>query len=328
MAFGRVAKQKAVVEPHLVGGALGTLLRSAAAGEGGEAAAVRTVLSSWMQQQSADEEHFASKAVFVEVRLRQALSASASLGKVPNIFRTALVCDAFERVAPLSGRLEPLLGLLWRELLRCVFVDDSNADGDGDDATTTTPARGGARGYANRTPYFAEVRRVESELAELRATMANWEAQRTAAIAEIEERNRSVNHTLSAWNRALVHAGAEGKQQELQAHIGELARQLDSANDEISRLSDQTLNEPLARLLDGFDKLTESQQQSALRTILELDAAPLFFDSLMSDEGRRTSFRGAARLALGAVRASNRAAKYIDAEPSGSSRREEGEHAL
>ena len=52
-------------------------------------------------QQSADEEHFASKAVFVEVRPRQALSASASLGKVPNIFRTALVCDAFERVAPL-----------------------------------------------------------------------------------------------------------------------------------------------------------------------------------------------------------------------------------
>ena len=28
MAFGRVAKQKAVVEPHLVGGALGTLLDS------------------------------------------------------------------------------------------------------------------------------------------------------------------------------------------------------------------------------------------------------------------------------------------------------------
>ena len=73
MAFGRVAKQKAVVEPHLVGGALGTLLRSAAAGEGGEAAAVRTVLSSWMQQQSADEEHFASKAVFVEVRHSQAV---------------------------------------------------------------------------------------------------------------------------------------------------------------------------------------------------------------------------------------------------------------
>ena len=71
----------------------------------------------------------------------------------------------------------------WAEL--GVFVDDSN-DGDGDDAATTTPARGGARGYANRTPYFAEVRRVESELAELRATMANWEAQRTAAIAEIE----------------------------------------------------------------------------------------------------------------------------------------------
>ena len=96
----------------------------------------------------------------------------------------------FAKWRNISGRLEPLLGLLWRELLRCVFVDDSN-DGDGDDAATTTPARG---------------------------------------------------------------EGAGG--------------------------------------------------------------------------GRRTSFRGAARLALGAVRASNRAAKYIDTEPSGSSRREEGEHAL
>jgi hypothetical protein len=60
-------------------------------------------LSHWMSAFAADEEAFASKAVFVEMRLRQALSSSVTLG-VPNVFRTAVVCDAFERVAPMTGR--------------------------------------------------------------------------------------------------------------------------------------------------------------------------------------------------------------------------------
>ena len=128
MAFGRVAKQKAVVEPHLVGGALGTLLRSAAAGEGGEAAAVRTVLSSWMQQQSADEEHFASKAVFVEVRLRQALSASASLSCVLNsskrsAARAPLAFSTFVRSA--STSLNRWVLLLSRRGARVASVEPS-----------------------------------------------------------------------------------------------------------------------------------------------------------------------------------------------------------
>jgi len=49
--------------------------------------------------------------VFVEMRLRQALSSSVTLG-VPNVFRTAVVCDAFERVAPMTGRYEGMLVLI------------------------------------------------------------------------------------------------------------------------------------------------------------------------------------------------------------------------
>ena len=79
------------------------------------------------------------------MRLRQALSCSAALG-VPNPFRCAIVCDAWERVAPMTGRFEGVMNLLWHELLRCVFTDYVPA-----------MAGTGARAYAERIPYFSEV---------------------------------------------------------------------------------------------------------------------------------------------------------------------------
>ena len=60
-------------------------------------------LAQWLTHFAADEQTFASKAVFVEMRLRQALATSVKLG-MPNVFRIAIVCDAFERVAPMTGR--------------------------------------------------------------------------------------------------------------------------------------------------------------------------------------------------------------------------------
>ena len=79
--------------------------------------AMRSVLGSWASAYEAETSNFASRAVFVEMRLRQALSSSTELG-VPNLFRCAIVCDAWERVAPLTGRLSGVLGLIWTELLR------------------------------------------------------------------------------------------------------------------------------------------------------------------------------------------------------------------
>jgi hypothetical protein len=134
-------------------------------------------LAQWMSAFAADEEAFASKAVFVEMRLRQALSSSVSLGvlerasnliwtsalharahhgampcmqvltaapsvlpQVPNTFRIAVVCDAFERVAPLTGRYEGVLVLIWKELIRSIFADFTN----------DLPGQG-AKAYAERT---------------------------------------------------------------------------------------------------------------------------------------------------------------------------------
>ena len=58
------------------------------------------------------------------MRLRQALSSSVTLG-VPNVFRTAVVCDAFERVAPMTGRYEGVLVLCWKELIQSLYYDAS-----------------------------------------------------------------------------------------------------------------------------------------------------------------------------------------------------------
>ena len=105
-------------------------------------------LSHWMSAFAADEEAFASKAVFVEMRLRQALSSSVMLG-VPNTFRCAVVCDAFERVAPMTGRYEGVLVIIWKELVKAIFMD----------YTPDLPGSG-AKAYAERTPYFLEVKRL------------------------------------------------------------------------------------------------------------------------------------------------------------------------
>ena len=99
-------------------------------------------LSHWMSAFAADEESFASKAVFVEMLLRQALSSSVTLG-VPNTFRCAVVCDAFERVAPMTGRYDGVLVIIWKELVKAIFMDYS----------PDLPGSG-AKAYAERTPYF------------------------------------------------------------------------------------------------------------------------------------------------------------------------------
>ena len=93
---------------------------------------------------------------------------------------------------PFTGRLESLLTLLWGELLRCLFADYSgNMVGKG------------AKAYSERTPYFVEVQRLrrvgEAAAEKLRA----WERQREFELAAAAERNKAINHTLGAWNRAL-----------------------------------------------------------------------------------------------------------------------------
>ena len=62
-----------------------------------------------------------------------------------------------QRVAPLTGRFEGVLGLVWREIVRCLYSD----------YTPELPGAG-AKVYAMRTPFFVEARRLQQMVDELR----------------------------------------------------------------------------------------------------------------------------------------------------------------
>ena len=57
----------------------------------------------------------------------------------------------------LTGRFEGVLGLVWREIVRCLYSD----------YTPELPGAG-AKAYAIHTPYFAEARRLQQMVDELR----------------------------------------------------------------------------------------------------------------------------------------------------------------
>ena len=199
----------------------------------------RAVLANWMATYEHSEESFASKAVFVEMRLRQALACAATLG-TPNNFRCAIVCDAWDRVAPLTGRFEGLFQLLWTELLRSLYADYT------DDLIGS-----GAKEYAARTPFFTEVNRLRRSEESSQAKIRLWQQQRETEMAVLNERNKSINHTLSAWNRALGYTSgakaAAAQRDQLASNLHDLASHLTQANDEADRLSRLAFTEPLQK---------------------------------------------------------------------------------
>jgi hypothetical protein len=156
-------------------------------------------------------------------------TAPSHLPQVPNTFRIAVVCDAFERVAPLTGRYEGVLVLIWKELIRSIFADFTNdLPGQGAKAyvertslplpppalsppacmsvLTTAPS---PHRYAERTPYFLEAKRLRALVEDHERTMRRMRAQREAELEAINGRNALINKTLGAWNRALGNASAQ-----------------------------------------------------------------------------------------------------------------------
>ena len=209
-------------------------------------------LSHWMSAFSADEEAFASKAVFVEMRLRQALSSSITLG-VPNTFRCAVVCDAFERVAPMTGRYEGVLVLIWKELVRAIYLD----------YTADLPGSG-AKAYAERTPYFLEARRLKEAYEASEKAIKRLQAAREAELEAVQGRNQLINKTLASWNRALGAAGNAKEVEELKARLEELARMLAEANAEVEKLSAEAYRPPLEKCLSAFEECDDAQKEEAL----------------------------------------------------------------
>lgn len=77
------------------------------------------------------------------------------------------VCDAFERVLPMTGRFEGVLLLVWREILRAIYMDAEGGDTKGADGEQR-----GAKLYVSKVPYFQEARRLKVCTARARAARA------------------------------------------------------------------------------------------------------------------------------------------------------------
>ena len=109
----------------------------------------------------------------------------------------------------------------------------------------------GATEYAARTPYFTEVHRLRRSEESSQAKIRLWQQQREAELGVMQERNKSINHTLSAWNRALGYtSGAKAAAQQrdqLAANLSDLAGHLAKSNDEADRLSRLAFTEPIAK---------------------------------------------------------------------------------
>lgn len=235
-----------------------------------DARAERSVLAHWLSTFSAEEEAFASKAVFVEMRLRQALACSAMLN-TPNTFRCAIVCDAWDRVAPLTGRLEGVLSLLWNELLRCLYADYSDG-----------LAGSGAKAYAGKTPYFVEAQRLRLQHANQQDTLKLWQEQRGREMSVLAERNKSINHTLSAWNRALGYVSGSKSATVIGEQLYTLASNLTEANNEADRISKAAVTDPVTRVTEMFFQLGQMDQEKLLgQNLLASNAAR----NLMKDAG-------------------------------------------
>lgn len=172
---------------------------------------------------------------------------------MPNTFRIAVVCDAFERVAPLTGRYEGVLVLIWRELIRAIFLDYTN----------DLPGSG-AKAYAERMPFFLEARRLR-ELAEEQAKkIGRMNAQRERELEALKGRNEMITKTLTAWNRALGHSAGSSESEQLKTRIDSLEELLKEANSEAARLREEAYKDPVEKCIEIYQTCELEQREQVL----------------------------------------------------------------
>ena len=133
-------------------------------------------------------------------------------------------------------RYEGVLVLIWRELLRAIFVD----------FTPDLPGSG-AKVYSERNPYFLEAKRLREQCDEAERLMRKMKAQRDAELASLKGRNEMINKTLGAWNRALGHSQGSAEADDLRARIEALEKLLQEASSEVARLHEEAYKDPVAK---------------------------------------------------------------------------------
>ena len=130
---------------------------------------------------------------------------------------------------------------------------------------TTELLGSGAQAYAERTPYFAEVRRLWAQAEDLARQTRRMKSQRDAEIAELRGRNEMMNKTMAAWNRAMGHSQGAAEVEVLNERIAEHELLLQQASAEVARLHDEATASPLTKLLKAYDECKASERIEALR---------------------------------------------------------------
>ena len=144
----------------------------------------------------------------------------------------------------MTGRYEGVLVLIWRELIRSLFMD----------FTPELPGSG-AKVYAERTPYYLEAKRLREQVAACERKLKRMMAQRQEELDALQGRNDLIARTLASWNRALGAAGKEGEIDDLREQLEILAGQLKEANAIVQALSEEAYKDPLMKILEAFETL-------------------------------------------------------------------------
>ena len=108
--------------------------------------------------------------------------------------------------------------LCWKELIQSLYYD----------ASPDLPGSG-AKVYAERTPFFLEVKRLRDLNEEQAKAMRRMKKQRDEELKALKGRNEMINKTLGAWNRALGQASANSEAEALRQRMESLEKLLADA---------------------------------------------------------------------------------------------------
>ena len=243
-----------------------------------ERGAEEMVMASWLKT-FGEHSNFGSGVVFLELQLRQALTATQATDDKPDAFRTACVCECLTRLIPVSGSSAGVLALLKDELMRAVYVGKQPFGKGTVDAQT----------LLSRSTYFFECAALHERVASLEERLSDWTATKEQFMQDADGRNELLRLAVARWNAVLAtlretagNTSVEG----MQDTARKLASLLDSmlhhskAIDELQRVA---LLEPVARMHTQYSALGSGTRK---RLLLELMAtyAPSLISQQAADE--------------------------------------------
>jgi len=205
--------------------------------------AVQSVMMSNWLEEFKEGARFDSPALFLELRLRQALQAldeKTPHATGPDAFRTATVCECLSRLADTaSAGLAPLLQLLRSELMHTVYVDYASIEAQRRGAPSD------AEQMLTMPTYFAQCAKLRQANTELREMMEMWQQTKLELQQDAEVRADLLKVAVQRWNAVMGSLSGVADASEMLAKVGGALEALRQANQTIDELQRPALTDPL-----------------------------------------------------------------------------------